>query len=184
MSQPYIADLTHAPPGSEMIGKFIQDWVDNVQRDVTAPIIEHYGITYLDPDGWYPLDIVVDLFADFRQREGGSMALVAMGKASAEPVQNMFQFRSIEDYLERCGEPFRAAIRNIPDEYGLLVEYRGDTVCEITNNSIVPNEMIYGYIWEMCSLITGDGGSFTLAPISGYTPGGTERAVFELEWHQ
>ncbi len=178
----YIADQTKAPPGAEMVGQSIADWVDNLNREITDPVFKKHGLDNIDPEAWYSLEIVVDLYHEMLQSEGGGPALVAMGKASAGPVQEIFKFSSYEEFLDGAGKPFKAAIRNIPDEYGLIITRRGDKHYEITNNSIVPNDMIYGYLWEMLKLVREPGQEYTFRPLSGYSPGSTQRAVFELKW--
>lgn len=178
----YVADQTVAPPGAEMVGQSIADWTDNLEKEITDPVFQKHGLHNIDPDAWYSLEIVVDLYQEMLQSSGGGMALVAMGKASAGPVQEIFKFKSYQEFLDGAGKPFRAAIRNIPDEYGLTVVQKGEKHYEITNNSVVPNDMIYGYLWEMLKLIRQPGQSHVFRPVSGYTPGSTKRAVFELSW--
>jgi hypothetical protein len=178
----YVADQTVAPPGSEMVGQSIADWVDNLEKEITDPVFKKHGLNDIDPEAWYSLEIVVDIYQEILQSDGGGMALVAMGKASAGPVQEIFNFESFEEFLNGADKPFRAAIRNIPDEYGLTINRIADKHYKITNNSVVPNDMIYGYLWEILKLVRQPGQNYTFRPVSGYSPGSTERAVFELSW--
>ncbi len=180
----YIADQTKAPPGSEIMGQFIANWTNNLEKSVTEPIFKKYG---LDPkqiklDGYYSLDIVVDLYTEIRTRHGGSPALVAMGKASGEPVQEIFKFKSVDEFMARCAEPFKAAIRNIPEEYGLFVEKKDHQHYHVTNNSIVPNDMIFGYLWEMVRLILGPGVRFSVKNTQPHNVDSLEGAIFEVSW--
>lgn len=176
----YIADQTKAPEGGEIVGQAVKDWVDNINKEYTDPIFAQHDLTEIDPEGWYSLDLIVDLYRSFAVSEGGAASLVAMGKASARPVHDAFQFSSFEDFLENAGKPFKASIRNIPEEYGLTVTQKGTRHYEIINNSVVPNDMIYGYMWEMFRLLPQTWEGYRFRPVSGYGPGVTERAVFEL----
>lgn len=177
----YIADQTKAPEGAEIVGQSVADWVDNLNKGLTDPVFEKYGLSEIDPEGWYSLDIIIDLYRGMAESEGGSASLVAMGKASAKPVYDIFEFKSFEDFIKNGDKPFKAAIRNIPDEYGLSTEKVGERHYRIVNNSIVPNDMIYGYLWEMFRIIPHTWEDYSFIPVSGYSPGSTERAVFEIK---
>jgi hypothetical protein len=178
----YIADQTQAPAGSEMLGQSIADWTDNLAQHITDPVFHKYDLIEINPENWYSLDIVVDLYQEIKQSDGGGTALTAMGKASAGPVQQACNFSSFKDFLSNAGEPFKVAIRNIPEEYGLLVEEVGERHYKITNNSIVPNSMIYGYLWEMLRIINQGRYDYTFKPAGGFDIEAPVRGVFDLQW--
>ena len=180
---PYIAEPTVAPAGSEIKGRAVLDWVDNLAKETTEPVFRALKLNpeNIDPDGWYSLDIIAQLYDAIHQSDGGDQALVAMGKASAPAVVEMMDFTSIENFIDRSRDPFLASIRKLPDEYGFIVEQKGPQHYELTNNTIVPNAMIYGYLWGVMAELRNYHTEFKLMPIKNYE-GGTVGATFSVEW--
>lgn len=180
----YIAKPTIAPANAEIVGQAVLDWVNNLEGEMTRPIFKRFNLDANDinPKGWYSLDIIAQLYAAIQGSPNGSNALVAMGKASAPPVVAMMQFTSPQDFIKRSREPFVASLRNIPDEYGFLINKINKHTYDVTNNTIVPNSMIYGYIWGVMAELRNSIESFAVRPISGYEDGGNVGATFEVSW--
>ncbi|MEL6310282.1 MAG: hypothetical protein AAFQ52_19240, partial [Chloroflexota bacterium] len=71
-------------------------------------------------DEWYSGDILFDIYKAIKE-EGGSMPLVAMGKASVEPTIQAFNVDTSQAFLMRLPDVSTMYVRNAPDEYGFNI---------------------------------------------------------------
>lgn len=182
----YKAIQMQSPEGAEVLGAAMMGWFDNLGMEVIQPILAKYELTADDikPDGWYPFSAFDDIYRAVHTSPSGSSALVAVGKASAQNLVSIKSMESAQNWLENIlpAEPFTFT-RNIPDEYGFIVEKVDESHYHFTNNTGIPNDLMFGYLWEGIRTLVGHGKQFRVAPISGYYEGSTEGAVFEVSWH-
>lgn len=181
----YQAIQMHAPEGAEVLGAAMMAWFDNLGMDTISPILAKYHLTAEDiqPENWYPFSIFDDIYKAVYHSPGGSTALVAVGKASAENLVSRETVHSAENWLENVLPPeTHTFTRNVPEGYGFRIEKVSEGNYRFINNTGIPNDLIYGYLWEGLRILVPEPKDFTVAPISGYYRDSPEGAVFEVRW--
>ncbi len=170
------------PPGGQIVGAALKSWIDNLESHVTDTVFERYGFSAsaLVDDKWYDGEILDAMWRELYALPGGPQTLVAIGKASATTTMEALQPKDIADFLARMPYLFTTFIRGVLDEYGFHSEWISDTQVRVTNKTNLPNDHLYGWLWEVMRLLS-QGQRFVVKPVSGYYPHSTEGAVFEIE---
>ncbi|MEM6283596.1 MAG: hypothetical protein AAF787_15500, partial [Chloroflexota bacterium] len=148
----YKAKQLQPPPGTEVMGAALMGFFDNLSIDVVDPVLRKHGFKRedIDPGGWYPAEISIALERAFMNSDyGGKMAIVAIGKASAQNVVDPESYEGFSDFLENNFPNFPLMyVRNTPEGYGYIVEKVQEGVWKITNNTPISNHSTYGFLWE------------------------------------
>ncbi|MEO1288673.1 MAG: hypothetical protein AAFV93_12965, partial [Chloroflexota bacterium] len=87
-----------------------------------------------------------------------------------------------KDVLDNIHNVFTAYLRNMPEGFGIIVTEKEDNTFEVWNNTQVPNDLIYGFLWECLRVTKPEGKGFNLMPLSGYDANSTKGAKFEISW--
>jgi len=180
----FVAKQFTSPENLEMLGIVLIAFKQNLHEQMTAPIFDKYGLDseHLKPDTWYPAAIMSDIYHEIYQNGGGSSSLVAMGKASVAAGLEVINPDTIEDFIDSINQPILINLRNYPDGYGWIVEKNGDQHYRITNNTDAPNDLMYGYLWEMLRLLIDADEHFQVLPVRNYQLGSEDGAVYEISW--
>jgi len=184
-STPYQAVPFKAPEGSEIMGRVVKSYFDNLESDMFLPVLERHNLrpNEMSDDQWYPLQVYYDIDKEIYKGVNGASALVAIGKATMANLLSRTTYTTLEDYLVNglgtiAGRSF---IRNVPDSFGFVVTKIGNKHFHIKSNMPSANESIYGSLWEACRLLKGEKETFRINPIIGY-PGNDISATFEVTW--
>lgn len=178
----YKAVLWKAPKGAELMGYAVLSMFDNVRKDAYIPILVRYGLErdQIEPEAWYPLQMMLDIVVE--ATDINNEAEIATGKAIAPGVIERFNVTDMETFLtEQVNVIAQETVRNVPREYGYIVEQVGAKHYHITKNDPYSNYMAFGYFWEMARLLLGRQGQFTFKPIANFDST-TQGATFELQW--
>lgn len=182
----YKAIQMQAPEGAEVMGAAILSWFDNLEMSVIQPILSKHGLKVDDvkPDGWYPFAIFNDIYREVYESAGGKTALIAVGKASARLVVKAEDYPGgLEQFItERLPKDTRSFVRNVPEDYGFFVEKVGEHTFHATNNTNIPNDLMFGYLWETSRILKVVDRHFVVSPLTDYYNNPTEGATFKIEW--
>jgi len=76
LHKPYVTPS----PEAKIIGQVIFAFTQNIRSDELAAILSKYGLTSIQPDQWYPLQLCLDFEqAVAESTENGTESLVAIG---------------------------------------------------------------------------------------------------------
>jgi len=181
----YSAVPFQAPAGSEIMGKVVKSYFENLERDVVAPVLGRYNLEVgnINPDDWYPLQLYYDIDKEIYKDPNGSSALVAIGKATMANLLALLPYKTLEDYILHGLNSIatRSFIRNVPSNFGFIVTNLGHQHYRVKSNMPAPNESVFGSLWEACRLLKKENESFTVTPVEGY-PGNDVCATLEIRW--
>ena len=180
----YIAKQFDSPEDLEIRGVVLDAFKHNLQEEMTEPIFNKHGLdsNNLSSDEWYSQSVMSDIYREIYRNGGGSSSLIAMGKASVDITLDLLKPDSIETFIENINEPILSQMRNLPDGYGWIVEKLGDQHYRITNNTDAPNDLMYGYLWEMLRQLITDDEHFEVLPIKNFEAGSKYGAIYEISW--
>lgn len=124
----------------EVIGQVALEIQTAIGGENIYPIYERHGLTNVNPQAWYPMQNLLDVFNDFEARGGAMFDLVSVGmktvenlvlppEASSLPLLEMFQL-SAQIYL---------------------LNSRGSNIGTIDCEALAPNHVKLTYIVPMPS---------------------------------
>ncbi|MEL6309495.1 MAG: hypothetical protein AAFR81_23145 [Chloroflexota bacterium] len=178
----YTAKQMESPEQLEIAGIVINQFKNNLAQEITNPIMKEYDLTDIDDEAFYPSSVVDKLYKAVYKDGNGQQALVAMGKASATTTLDFIQPETPKDVLDNIHNVFTAYLRNMPEGFGIIVTELDDNKFKVWNNTQVPNDLIYGFLWECVRMTRGDKKRFAVMPLEGYDRKSEHGAKFEVSW--
>lgn len=184
MSANYQAVQFRAPEGAEVSGIILMAYLNNLEHDLTQPILTQYGfsIENMDAGKWYPNQMFLDIERAIHESPSGTNALVAIGKSAVENYIPPDGVETLEDAIMALPRVYTTNQRNLPDGYGWIVEKKADKHFLFTNNTGTTNYGAYGYVWALCQLMKTSHDDVSVTPIKGFDISSTEPAVIEIKW--
>ena len=143
-----------------------------------------HKLTDIDNEAFYDGSIMDEIYHEIFHGINGQQTLVAMGKASATTTLDFIKPDSPKDVLDNIHNVFTAYLRNMPDGFGIIVEKLDNNKFEVWNNTQVPNDLIYGFLWECLRKTRGEGKRFLIKPLAGYNRESEVGARFEVSWDE
>ncbi|MGB7339165.1 MAG: hypothetical protein WBC91_09760 [Phototrophicaceae bacterium] len=178
----YQAIQMDSPEDLTIAGIVINQFRQNLARNVTDPIMEAHGLTDIDDEKFYPASVMDAIYREIFDGGNGSQPFVAMGRASAKTTLDFIKPESPNDVLDNIHNVFTAYLRNMPEGFGIIVNDLGDNTFNVWNNTQVPNDLIYGFLWECIKETTPRGQQFSLIPSDDYNSDSTVGAHFTISW--
>jgi hypothetical protein len=136
------------PPELEVLGINLVAFADNLQGSETSPIIEKYGLTNADPQGWYPTLNLLNALNEIATKANvatnmtaigmkiGGMVPMPPGLENATLEQALSVWDGAYQYLHRGADCGRIDIEKVNDH------------CFKTIHSVVyPDDMSYGILY-------------------------------------
>lgn len=178
----YTATQMEAPEGLTIAGIVLSQFRDNLARDITDPIMDKHSLINIDNEVFYSAKIMDEIYREIFYGTNGQQILVAMGKASATTTLDFIKPKSPNDILDNIHNVFTAYLRNMPEGFGMIVKKLDDRKFEVWNNTQVPNDLIYGFLWECLRQTRGEDNNFLIIPLADYNRDSAIGARFEVSW--
>lgn len=144
-----------APPNLELIGVMASTFINNMQNDLTRPIIKQYGMENLDPNTWYPASIFMDTMNQLvKTGTNFSSAFVAIGMEIGKtlPIPPELQNATLGEILTAVWDAgYKAVHRNHHDNIGSIkVEKVSDKHYKTIHDHLYPDDFSYGIAYGFC----------------------------------
>lgn len=172
--------LVSLHPQAEISGRLVLSFTVGLHRDEIRPIMKKYELQTVDPEAWYPRQLLLDVFRDIQAGTTNvAQNLVAIGMKGAETAAYPPHIDSIRTAMLALPVIHELNHRNIPD-VGLEYEVQilGDHHIQVTNHSPYPNDTLYGFIWEIVKRFKPPEGHFTMRVVDRRA----EDATFDIRW--
>ncbi|PJF21616.1 MAG: hypothetical protein CUN56_10160 [Phototrophicales bacterium] len=140
-------------PESEMIGISVASVTDSLQyeeyRHIVEPVFKAHGIEKVDPQAWYPWQMLLDIYKLMKNAEGAMFNFVAIGKQVAQAVPFPVEVTNLVEAMYSMNEMYKASVRNLDESELYDVKQLSESRIEIRDNSPIPHDIIYGYIYTL-----------------------------------
>ncbi len=134
-------------PNAELIGVTAQGLVTSILHDDIADILERRGLSKIDPQQWYRVQQLLDVFNDVAKGGDASSMFVSIGMAAAEiGFDNMPAERKvmpISTFFSNYDAIWQSRHRN-GDVGHVKYEQLSDDHIVLTVRSPYPDDMFYG----------------------------------------
>lgn len=180
MSYPY----RYAPNAEVHAAAIIPIYNHYRRAEVLESVREHH-LEDLEEDHWYPVDELIELFTEWFEMESSMSNLVSVGMALIYHMEFPPELEDLDtiDKLLALGELHMLHHRN-----GAVGSYQAELVSPnhivYTENTIWPDDMIYGYLYGAAQRMLPNGVHFILRyddSIVRQQDGGAT-TVFHLTW--
>lgn len=143
MSYPY-----RYASSAEVHGAAIIPVYNHLRRDEVLESVRGHHLEDIAEDGWYPIDEIIDLFVDWFQMESAMTNMVSVGLALIYHMEMPPAMEDLDtiDKLLALGELHMLYHRN-GDVGSYQVEWVGENHIVYTEDTIWPDDLIYGYIY-------------------------------------
>lgn len=172
-------------PDAEVSGAVMISLFNHYRRDDVIDSLQRHGLDNLDAERWYSVDPFIRLLDEWSKMPSFSTNLISVGMAMIyhlEPPEDTSGLSPVEKLL-MLGEMHMAHHRN-GDAGSYTIRQLNDKTIRYIENTIWPDDMIYGYIYGAAQRYLGQGNRFTLRYMAGtqrQDMGGTETTL-DLSW--
>ncbi len=122
-------------PDHEILGMNMLDITSAINSENFLPIWEKYGLTQVEPEKWYPVQIILDTLSEVAHSSGAMLDLVSIGLHATEVAYFP------PEYLSK---PLNQALPLLPHLYRM--NHRGTNIGEVLQSQISENH----YRYELC----------------------------------
>ena len=137
-----------APAHAETIGLLLQAFYDNLEESNTRPIMEEHGVVNLDPQKWYPTQMLLNALNDLKHNPGFRSSMTAIGLKTGEtvPIPPDMKEPTLEKVIGIWDSLFQMLHRN-GDVGCIRVEKVTDKHFKTIHTVVYPDDMSYGILY-------------------------------------
>lgn len=132
-------------PDVEVIGSLLQSYKMAVNHEAFSAYFAKHGLGNIEPDQWYPVQLLLNVFSDISEDNNFMMNLISIGMSIAEhtPLPPDFDNLSIEDALRKFTEVTRVVNRGT-DVGNINFDIVGSRHAKLIYRLPMPDEYLYG----------------------------------------
>ena len=172
--------LVASTPKAELKGAVMNSLFLTIKYDEIAAILEKYDLEDLDPEQWYPQQLMLDVYRDIEERKFNvGENLVSIGMKIMEVAAFPPAVDSVEKALPGLLIAYNTDHR-YHTEKGWIVDVVRPGKAFMTADNPYPDDQHYGLLWALVRRFSPEGTQFTVTRIPPDDPDGN--TVFEIEW--
>lgn len=166
---------------AESLGLILQSFLVSIQRKEYQPVLDKYGITDFDPDAWYPMQLILEIFEAVQNSTNATQNLVSIGIKVVEVVDFKSRFPTLIDLVENLPQLEQDLHRNNPGYWE--VKRVSPNCIEIMDRTVWPHDLEYGVLYGFTNLYS-DENDYSLERVRVETDPktGDEVGVYRITW--
>lgn len=174
-------------PETKVLGKVMMAFINCMNADDIKPILVEKGLSEIDPQGWYPQQLWLDVLNALGDKDGTAVMydFVSIGMKVGElaPYPPGYEDASYIEAVSLHDKLYQNSHQGgYPGKYE--VEQLGERHVQVTTHLPYPDDMIYGSLYAEAQRFLPEGSH----PIVQYDPDhvrrdqGGEKTVFQITW--
>lgn len=174
-------------PGTEVSGYVMNATVNNLQSHQFLPLLEKYGIDEIDPEQWYPLEVLLSIFNDMGRRGGewSNFVALGMGIARSSVMPPSLDGPDLSKMLELWDEHYQINHRNgeITHAYPSKIADQHYQI-RLDRDHTYPFDLVYGLVWGTAQIMLPDEVDFEVWYDEAYYPINPDgdRVIIHVKW--
>ncbi len=173
-------------PDHEAPGKVWIDLANAIGSEEIMPYFEKHGMTNIDPNAWYPMQKIVDIYNDMAGKKTGVMFdFVSIGMKEAEQaiVPPHFESLPLLTNLQAIEAVFKLNNRGT-DPGEVRCETVTDTHVKMILRVVTPDDLWYGIFYGYVRRFAPKGTHFTVYydPDVPHRDNGGEKTIIHIKW--
>lgn len=154
-------------PKAELNGTSAMMFSNSIMHDDLEDILKRRGLDSIDPNGWYPLQSLLDVFNDIAEGRNASSTFVSIGMATAELSINQMlsadlKSLSLAEFWQSYPDVWLARHRKGDVGYVTCV-VEDERNITLTFRAPYPDDMIYGLVYGYTRYFRPKGSHFSVA---------------------
>ena len=175
-------------PKAELNGYAFLGFIQCLRKEEIRPYLEAHGLDHIDPEGWYPVQVCLDMMSDLAQGRPGEVMFdfVAMGLKVAETTHYPpeFEHLSLPKIFEIGNEGYKTVQHRGGDAGEIVLEIVGPKHVIQKLRTPYPDDVWYGVFYGFCRRYLPPGTHFTLYydPKAPRREQGAEYTLLHITW--
>jgi len=147
---PYVA----GSPEALVIGQTMLAFLENVQGELIAPIMQKYGLETIEPEQWYSHQLWMDILRELeRTLEGEAQsAFVAIGREVVRKAVMPPEMDSIPVALNSLHAIHHLNLQHVPEDEGYVVKELGPKHFQVCQHPQSPRCHLRLHLGDLCAL--------------------------------
>lgn len=169
-------------PESRILGLALNAVLSSIKLDEFADLVEQNGLNQIDPEAWYPTQLVLNMYKAISEQPNGSENLVSIGVKVYQNAILPPEVNSILTALHTLNAVMDLNMRNVESER-YEIEQLSDQCIRVTETTAFPHDLIYGYLYGICRRFAPAGTKFHLQRtyLNPEDPD-ADGAVYDITW--
>jgi len=139
---------------AEITGWGLKSYFDSLVSDevipIIIPVLNQYGLESVDDiqtDGWYPIQLTLDMFKAIDKHSNASANYVALGMSMSTHAPMPEEIETIPHFIAALNDLYVFSVRNFPESELYEHEIVNDRHIRLVDNNPYPHDMIYGLVY-------------------------------------
>ncbi len=172
--------LIASTPQAELKGAILKSFLECFKYDEISAILQKYHLESLDPERWYPQQLMLDIYRDIEERKVNvSENFVSVGMKIIEFAAFPPEVNSVESALPGLRIAYNMDHRN-QTESGWIVDLAEPGKAFMTADNPYPDDQHYGLLWALVRRFKPPKAEFAVTRIPHDDP--DANTIFEIKW--
>ncbi len=152
-------------PNLELYGVATRSLIENMNYDLVRPHLAQHGLDDIDPDGWYSMQSILNVFTALRAQGGAMADFVAIGMKAAElsALPPELEQMSFAAFMSLYGEKIYPTRHRNGDAGAFTVEIVSEKALKVTITNVYPDDVMYGLVYGFARRFLGRDGVHFIA---------------------
>lgn len=156
-----------AQPETEILGQAILAVTQSINYDDFGGLFEaglkQYNFpTVIDPEQWYPLQMLLDIYKSFYDEANASPNLVSIGMKVIEASPFPPEVDSVVTAVAALNSIYEYYVRNYEAGTEYQIETLSATEVRVTDHTPFPHDLVYGYMYAIARRFAPEGEHITV----------------------
>lgn len=174
-------------PKLQLYGQSTRALIENMNYDVVRPHLAQHGLDDIDPDGWYAMQSILEVFNALLEQGGAMADFVAIGMKAAElsPLPPELEQMTFAQFMQLYAERVYPARHQGGDPGTFAVEHTGPNALHVIIANVYPDDVMYGLVYGFAKRFMGQRGIPFIVEYKPDTPTreqGGEQTVIQVSW--
>lgn len=169
-------------PESRILGLALNAVLASIKLEEFSDLVEKNGLNHIDPNAWYPTQIVLNMYKAISEQPNGSENLVSIGVKVYENAVLPPEIDTILAALHTLNAVMDLNMQNVETERYTIVE-EDDRHIRVTETTAFPHDLIYGYFYGICRRFAPAGARFHIKRtyLNPENPD-ADGAIYDITW--
>lgn len=153
-------------PHAEMTGMTVLSFVRSIMHEDIAGILKRHHLDNIDPQGWYPVQPLLDVLSEISEGANSSSIFVSIGVAAAQIVLEgmppAMKTLSLPEFFSKYDAIWRSRYRN-GDGGSIQCQQVDDNHLIVRVRTPYPDDIFYGAIYTYTRFFCPKGKTFSVA---------------------
>lgn len=140
-------------PNASMLGAIVLAIMESLNyqeyRHLVDPVFAEHGIQEIDPEAYYPAQVLLDMYKMMDGQGNSMFNFVAIGKQVGDNLEFPPEVTTLADAVAGLNDMYRSMLRDFDESELYEFTQVDEQHLVIKDNNPYPHDMVYGYIHSL-----------------------------------